>query len=449
MKCKVISTLNNHNMISRGAKVIVALSGGADSMALLNILNKIKDDFGFTLGAAHINHCIRGKAADEDEAFVRSQCAAMGVPVEVLRADVPGIAAKSGEGLEECGRRVRYDFFNSIGEDITVATAHNADDRVETFILNFTRGASLRGLCSIPYVRGNIIRPLLDCSKEEILQYCASNSIPFVTDLSNDDIAYSRNRIRHNVIPQLREVNRAFDKSAARCIASLCEDNALLEHLTDELILSAKTIDGYCAQILADANPALRKRAVSRIIERETGVTADYSTVCSVCDLLLSGGSIQLADETFVRVRRGVMDFPDFSVRDFDEFPLRESIVIKSGFTVTVKIIHCDETDCLQKSDKILLEYLVDCDTICRNAVIRPRKPGDSIALKGRGCTKTLKKLFNESAVPPEKRNGLCVGADEAGLIFVEGFGVSERCAVTSATVTVMQITIEREGNDA
>ena len=445
MKCKVISTIKSRGMLKAGCRVAVALSGGTDSMALLHILNDIKDDFGFSLSAAHINHGIRGEAANSDEAFVLKQCAQLNIPIEVLHADVPAIAAKSGEGLEECGRRVRYEFFASLGNDILIATAHNADDRAETFLLNFTRGASLRGLCSIPYVRNNIIRPLLDCTKSEILHYCAENGIPFVTDATNDDVTYSRNRIRHRVIPELCAINPAFEKSAARCVASLCEDNALLEQLCDELIFSAKASGGYSAQRLYDSNSALTKRAVSRIIERETSVTADYGAVCAVCDMLRDGGEIQLAADAFVRVRKGILDFPDYSPCAFGELPLREGVSENDAFILKTKIIHAGETDCLQKCSAKVLEYRVDCDKICGKAVIRPRKEGDCIALKGRGCTKTLKKLFNEAGIPPEKRDGLCIAADEKGLVFAEGFGVSERCAVTPQTSAVMQIIIERK----
>lgn len=449
MKCKVASTLIKYKMLPESGKVIVALSGGADSMALLHILNELKADFHLTLAAAHINHGIRGAAADEDEDFVRRKCAEIGVPLYAFRADVPALAAERGEGLEECGRRVRYDFFASIGENAVIATAHNSDDRAETFLLNFTRGASLRGLCSIPYVRGNIVRPLLDCTKSEVLQYCENNGVEFVTDLTNEDIAYSRNRIRSLVMPQLRAVNPAADKSAARCIASLCEDNALLELLTDELICSASSEKGYGAKKLAGANPALTKRAVSRIIERETGVTAPYDAICGICDMLDEGGSVQLAEKVFVRVRKGILDFPEYSEHTFEEIPLCAGISENREFTVTTRIIIADETECLQIYNKKLLEYRVDCDKICGKAVLRSRLPGDSIKICGRGCTKTLKKLFNESCVPPEKRNGLCVAADEAGLIFVEGFGVSERCAVTPQTKRVMKTIIERKLTDA
>ena len=192
---KIRETIKKYNMIPDGATVVCAVSGGSDSMVLLNALNTLKNEYNFRLIAAHVNHGLRGESADRDENFVNGKCSEMGIEIRILRADVASLAKDSGTGLEECGRKVRYDFFNSLGENVIIATAHNLSDRVETFLFNFTRGSALRGLCSIPPVRDNIIRPLIDCSKEEILDFCQSYSIEYVTDETNSDVRYSRNRI--------------------------------------------------------------------------------------------------------------------------------------------------------------------------------------------------------------------------------------------------------------
>ena len=139
------------DMIPEGATVVAAVSGGSDSMAMLSILNEIKDEFGFSLCAAHVNHCLRGEAADSDEKFVCDKCAEIGVKLYVKREDVAKLAAEQGIGLEECGRNVRYEFFNSLGDNIIIATAHNLSDRIETFFFNlaFALGLNKFNSCHV------------------------------------------------------------------------------------------------------------------------------------------------------------------------------------------------------------------------------------------------------------------------------------------------------------
>ncbi|MBR5263009.1 MAG: tRNA lysidine(34) synthetase TilS, partial [Clostridia bacterium] len=148
MICKVRNTIKEYSMPLASAHVIVALSGGADSMALLNVLCQLKQELDITLEACHVNHGIRGESADRDEAFVSAECERLGVKLHLLHTDVLSLARDRGLGLEECGRQVRYEFFSSLG-DCIIATAHTLSDRCETLLLNETRGASLRGLCSI------------------------------------------------------------------------------------------------------------------------------------------------------------------------------------------------------------------------------------------------------------------------------------------------------------
>ena len=196
-----------YNMPLFGRTIAVGVSGGADSMALLHVLLELKDEFAMNIIACHVNHGIRGETADRDEKFVVEACKRLGVDVRILRADVPGTAKKMHLGVEECGRRIRYDFFNSVAGDVIIATAHTLSDRSETLLLNIARGASVKGLCSIPAVRGNIVRPLIDCTRADIEKYCSDNSIEFVTDETNFEDIYSRNRIRLNVIPELKKLS--------------------------------------------------------------------------------------------------------------------------------------------------------------------------------------------------------------------------------------------------
>ena len=165
MKNKLLLTVKQYHMPIQGRRVVVGFSGGSDSAALLSILRELSGELGIELTAAHVNHGIRGAEAERDEAFVRTFCAERNIPLRVARYDVPEICKTTGESVEECGRRLRYEFFASVDPGALIATAHNLDDCAETFFLNLARGTGLRGLCGIPPVRDNIVRPLIDCSK--------------------------------------------------------------------------------------------------------------------------------------------------------------------------------------------------------------------------------------------------------------------------------------------
>ena len=429
-------------MVPQGSTVVAAVSGGSDSMAMLSILNEIKDEFRFSLCAAHVNHCLRGNAADGDENFVREKCAAMGIKLYVKRAEVAELAAEQGIGLEECGRNVRYEFFNSLGDNIIIATAHNLSDRVETFFFNFARGSALRGLCSIPESRDNIIRPIIDCTKDEILQYCRTNGIEYVTDATNDDVVYTRNRIRHNVVTEFRRINPSFEVSAGRCISAINEDEAFLSSLAYEAVENAKCKGGFSAVSLASLAVPVKKRALIIIAESCMGITPEYKFVDKICNLLEKGGSMQINGGVTVRVRKGVLDFPSYSA-EIPETELCERLDFGSC-VITAKIVNREEINNLQNISNSVLEYYLDCDKIHGRALVRSRADGDSIALATRKCTKTIKKLFNELAIPPEKRDGIAVFADDSGIILVEGAGISRNVTIDKNTKRVMIIRIER-----
>lgn len=439
---KVKSTIEKYDMIPEGSTVVAAVSGGSDSMAMLSVLNALKDELKFNLCAAHVNHCLRGESADADENFVCEKCAETGVKLYVMRADVASLAAEQGIGLEECGRNVRYEFFNSIGDDVVIATAHNLSDRAETFLFNFARGSALRGLCSIPPVRGNIIRPVIDCTKAEILQYCEANGVDYVTDATNADVVYSRNRIRHNVVTELQKINPSFESGAGRCISAINEDEEFLSSLADSGVKEAVCSGGYSAEVLGKLPLPVKKRAVIKIIEAVNRVTPEYKFVDKICALLESGGSMQINSGVTVRVRKGILDFPKES--DAPEAAELCGKLDFGGATITAEIVNTDEINNLQNFSNQVLEYYLDYDKIHGRVVVRSRMDGDSITLASRKCTKSLKKLFNELSIPPEKRKSVAVFADDDGVILVEGAGVALRTKTEKDTKKILWIKIER-----
>lgn len=438
---KVKATVNRERLIPDGSTVIVALSGGSDSMALLYSLNILKSEYNFNLRAAHVNHCLRGSEADKDEEFVIRKCRELSVPLDVLKVDIAKEAAEKGEGLEECGRRIRYEFFDSLGDDNIVATAHNLSDRIETFLFNFARGSALRGLCSIPVRRNNIIRPLIDCTKTEIIDFCYLNRIEYVIDNTNTDVKYNRNRIRHNVIPELFEVNGSFEQVAARCISSVNEDEAYLSCLADGLVKESNRENGYDSTVLSNAPVSLKKRAIVRICETEVNITPEQKFLPLIIGILTKGGSVQINGGVTVRVRKGILYFPS-EPAEFESVELRNGAVFGEKIIET-EIVNIKEINNLQNISKHGLDFFVDCDKIIGRAIIRSRMSGDKINLRSRNCSKTLKKLFNELSVPPEIRNSLAVIADDAGIIAVEGVGCDSRTCVSENTQNVLKIKIK------
>lgn len=430
-----------YNMPLFGRTIAVGVSGGADSMALLHVLLELKDEFAMNIIACHVNHGIRGETADRDEKFVAEACKRLGVDVRILRADVPGTAKKMHLGVEECGRRIRYDFFNSVADDVIIATAHTLSDRSETLLLNIARGASVKGLCSIPAVRGNIVRPLIDCTRADIEKYCSDNSIEFVTDETNFEDIYSRNRIRLNVIPELKKLNPSLEKAFMRLISNAEEENGFMNGFSREILGKVKLKDGYNARLLNDEHPAVRKRVIFEIINNETGIAPEAVHVEQV-DKILQGGRTEIIGDTVVEVKNGVMkinpqkeEIADWEF-DFDSL----SAEIPFG-KIRGEIIHRNNLPLKQSVHNKVLDY----DSIVGHSVLRNRRPGDKMKLAGSSCTKTLKKLFNEKHV--ENRNCAAVLADEAGICWVQGLGCADRCKIKPETDKILIIGEDKQND--
>ena len=432
MICKVRNSILKYGFPVSGRTVYAAVSGGADSMALLYALNELKAEFSMNICVCHVNHGIRGESADADEGFVRSQCEKLGVPFEVLHADVPKIAEERGLGLEECGRQVRYEFFSSLGDDVLIATAHTLSDRCETLLFNITRGTSVRGLCSIPAQRGNIIRPLIDCTRAEIEAYCAEKNIEYITDETNYDDTYSRNRIRLNVIPELKRINPSFEQSAYRLIQSAAEDAEFFDSLTENIVSEIKCEKGYDAGRFGSLSSAIRKRVVSRIVADETGIIPENIHINQI-EYILDGGKTEIIGDNFVEVKNGILCIN----AENDVFSEWETDF--TGFSASTpngrlygKIVNKNELP----RQQFVHNNVLDCDCIVGKCIVRNRRAGDKMRRAGSSCTKTLKKLFTE--LHTENRNSVPILADEEGILWVKGIGCADRCKITKETDKIL-----------
>lgn len=446
---KALSAVEKYNMLSPGAAVIAAVSGGADSMAMLLFLMKISEQYSLSMTVAHVNHGLRGEEARRDEEYVRSFCEKNSLRFEVLHADVAALAKQSGETCEECGRRVRYEFFESIDKNAKIATAHTASDNAETMLFNLARGSSLKGLCGIPPVRGNIIRPLIFCTREDIEVFCRENSLDFVTDSTNLTLDYSRNKIRHIAVPALKEINSAFEENASHFSQNAALDEDFLEGETESLLASAKKDGGFSCEALLSAHPAIRRRALLGAIKNVCPKSADFRTVNAVENILQGGGKIQLSPDIFAVSNGDIIRFetPAKPGEEWSEDVKPECIngsVCHNG-RVSICRVNKKVFFDTQKIHKDMLDYCIDCDRINGKVQVGSRRAGDKLTLAKRGCTKSLKKLFNEAHVPPESRCDVAVLRDESGVLWVEGFGADRRCRVGKNTENVLIIRREKQ----
>ncbi|MGI6269730.1 MAG: tRNA lysidine(34) synthetase TilS [Candidatus Howiella sp.] len=418
--------LRRYEMVKTGDHVTVALSGGADSVALLLLFLEVRDALGLTLAAAHMNHGIRGAEGNRDELFVRALCARLAVPLTVERADVPAVCRETGEGTEEAARRLRYAFLEVAAPD-KIATAHTRSDNAETALFNLIRGSGGDGLRGIPPVRGRIIRPLLEVGGAELRAYLSERGQPFVEDSTNASIDYSRNRIRHRVLPELRAINAGVERHISDFCERMRADMDYLDRAAADALEAARG-DGF---LLAERMNALHPAILSRMMRRyaeENGLALDARQTKTLCDLVQQGsGRRELPAGFSAELLKGRLSL----LSSAGQNPEKPTLFLKL----------CDK----EKIHNLLLKNAVDYDRIGDNLQIRTRREGDAFTPAGRGCRKRLKKLLNEAAVPAAARDRLRILCDEDGILWVEGFGPDRRCAVTEATETVLLI----EADDA
>ncbi len=425
--------------IGVNSKVAVAFSGGCDSAALVHLLNELKAELGFSLCAIHINHCIRVNEADRDAAFAKSFCDKIGISCDAYTVNVPYECKITGESTELCARRLRYDIFNSYTENgYTVVTAHTASDNTETVLFNLARGTGIKGLCGIPFERDGYLRPLISCSRAETEQYCSQNNIDYVTDSSNLSDDYTRNFIRHNIVPQLKKINPSVDCSVGAMSAQLREIDLMLDRMTvkayNECIISDCI---FSRQKLIMLDKPVLSRLVRRIIFDLTDCNADNGLTERVCDVIIKGGRTQLFGDYFVSATKSKVNFYFKEAVNSFCIPL-----VQGEFSVDNWLLNIIST---QTVNKLLMQSTIDCDKIIGSAVIRNRMAGDSIKLPNRP-TKSLRKLMNEYEIPLHLRESIPVITDEKGVIFVAGIGVAERVKACDASNRLFIVTVE--GND-
>ena len=301
---KVKNTILKFGMVKeQPCKITVALSGGADSVALLYSLWFLKDELQIEVSACHVNHNLRGDESDGDEMFVRRMCRLLDIPLYVRNIKVLEHVGKH-ESVELVARKIRYDFFSELGANRLIATAHTASDNCETVLINLIRGTALSGMCGIPPKRDNIIRPLIDCTREDIEQFCKEHSLSFVTDSTNLSTDYTRNKLRINIIPELKKINPSLMASISRMSQSVALDDLYLDDIAKRELEKARKDGKYSIICLQQLDECILRRAVA-IIFSENDIPISSLAIANAIQIIRDGkGKINPCQYKFVQIRK-------------------------------------------------------------------------------------------------------------------------------------------------
>ncbi len=429
-------------MLQNGDCVVCGLSGGADSVCLMLVLTELSDKLGISVEALHVNHSLRGSESDSDEEFCRRLCEKLKIPFRSERCDVKKYAAENGLSDEEAARILRYRIFAKNSENKKIATAHNADDNLETVILNLARGSALKGLAGIPPVRNNIIRPLLVAERTEIEAFLSLKNQNFVTDSTNLSDDYTRNKIRHKIVPLLKEINSSVVKTSVESLRALRSENDFIEDEVNKAVCDCRTGNSFSG--LGKYHQVIRRRSIAKLFS-DNSLPYSAERLKSADDILLCGGKINLSRDIFLLSDGNRLELRKIPPRN-EHINLSKELVLGENKIFPDKILHCtlDECENLRKIEDVhknLTFYSLDYDKIRGRAIVRNRRYGDKIQLCGRKFNSSVKKLINE-AVPPEQRSSLHFIEDEAGTIFAEAIGIAERVKPDCNTVRILKITI-------
>ena len=440
--------------LPKSTPILVAYSGGSDSGALLDMIVRYAKKNKAKVYAAHVNHGIRGKEADRDEEFCRKAAERYGVEIFVLRADVPKIAKESGKSIETAARDVRYGYFSKLmtENDIPLlCVAHNADDNFETILFNISRGSGLSGVCGIPRTRdfegGMIIRPILEMSKDDINKYCFDNNIEYVTDSTNTDTEYTRNRIRSCVIPELKSICPGAERAAARLSATLREDSLCLESMASWFIEEAR--DGFFIETekLCGSPYSIASRALMTLYtEISHGGSLEYTHIKALFELAeknVPHSSLDLPSNIKAVIENSRLGFviSDGQEKKLSYEPFLTKLEEGDNHIAEINTdITLEYTENNINIYKKSMNLSIDSAKIVGTLYVRERRSGEKIRLNSMG--KSIKKLLCDNKVPLEIRARLPVICDDSGIVAIPFIGVSDAYRPTKDTQKKLHIRI-------
>lgn len=456
---KVREYILENELIEKGDNILVALSGGPDSVCLLHILARLRNEFNLRLGAIHINHLLRGEEAIADENYTKHLCSLLGVENYVERIDIATIAEKEGQSIELAGREERYKAFNKIKEKFSydkIAVAHNSNDQAETILMRLMRGSGLEGLTGIKAKREDgIIRPILCLNRNEIEKYCEEYKLEPRIDKSNYEKIYNRNKVRLDILPYMKEnFNEDIIDTLNRMALLLQKDNDYLEEV------ATNAYKKYCEEknnriiVSKDLFKNEREAIVTRVLKKSfKNASNSYKNfemkhIVDIIDLSKLGTNkeIHLTNGIIVQNVYGDIVFKQRKnneniIKENDVSLKKEDLANKiefSNYKVELQVIN--KKNNIEISNNDLIKFF-DYDKIEEGIVIRHRKDGDKMIPIGMKGSKKLKDIFINSKVPKEIRDIIPIVCFDEKIAWVVGVKVSEQFKVTSNTKQILKIT--------
>ena len=451
---KVKQTIGAHQLLEKGQAVLVALSGGPDSVALLHILSRLRKSYRLKLGAVYVNHQMRPRAAKKEEAFCQQLCDRLSVPLTIVREDVPTLAKKRGLGLEETARDIRYAVFDNLVKAAKydrVALGHQADDQVETILFRLFRGTGPAGLLGIPIERGKYVRPLLELSRSEVLAYLKRHSLKWCEDTSNQSLKFRRNWIRHRLLPMLRKnLNPKVDTAILALADNLAEDETYLQAIIDcavrktvrvtpggKVVVSLKAFRGHSA--------ALRGRLLRRclkmayvaegVVGRDSIQRLDHLTAAGT-------GSISLPGRARATVVGSTLYLCDSDTIDVNqELPIGKSLNLnRPAVRFTSRIEKAARTGLGRSGggSRVTLDY----DKLQLPLVVRTIRPGDRFRPLGMKGHKKVGDFLTDRKVPRPLRDEVLLLCDQQGPVWIVGHEIADRVKIDKRTGKVLKVAV-------
>ncbi len=455
---RIQETIEAHNLIQPGYTVVVGISGGPDSVCLLHILNSLSSKFNLSLYAVHINHMLRGEESLQDEEYVRTLCACLGIELSVARFDINEISKSLGVSLEVAGRTTRYREMEHTADKVNaqaIAVAHNMNDQAETIFMNIVRGTGLSGLSGMPYKRGRIVRPLLDIRRNEIEEYCNQNELNPRIDSSNLEDVYTRNKVRLNIMPKIdKSFNIDIISSLFKMAEIVREENDFIEGFSKEYFF--KCVKARKRKIIVldvnkfkKAHSAIQKRIVRRTVCEVKGNIKDFGRVHTdeVMKLALYGSTGSVVHlPGHLRVEKSYDELLFYMSDITGEKPFCYKVVIPgmtdlidSSAKLKAQVLqkHLCTEDYKKKTQKSLTQ-LFDYDKVIGGIYIRTREKGDVFNPFKSPGTKKLKDYFIDNKFSRNERNKIPLIAYGNEIIWVIGHKISDKFKVTENTKSIL-----------
>lgn len=457
------ASVARHDMLPPGSVVLAMVSGGADSTALLHLLADGALGADLRLSALHVNHSIRGADADGDEAFVRTFCERLGVPLEVEHVDVPAYAREHGLNLEDAGRRVRRAAADSrldaaceaagVPESAgRIAIAHNRDDRHETFVMRLAQGTGAAGLTTLAPVRGRIVRPLIDVSRTEIREWLGLLGEDWREDATNADTTRLRARVRADVLPVLRDINPGFDEALARTIQVLADESDLLGMMAEAFARDFARRNGEAVEfdsvMMGTLSLPMRRRTVRAALFTAFPEASrlDFQHVEALTHGVLTDGFARdLPEGLCARTRYGTMAVFRASVEEpllaQGMLNLPGALDLGRGGTITAEFVAPDTSD--QGTERVVLS----ADSLGSQLEVTALREGDRMRPLGMTGSRKLADMLVDAKVPRQMRRAVPVVRHGDTVVWLAGVRLAEEYKVTTDTNTALLLSWEREAS--